>query len=212
MSPRPKKASDQVVFAAVQRVMQQVGPGDLTLARIAKEAGVTAGALVQRFGSKRDLLLKLMEAWSGSGAEMFAQLQAHYHSPLATLYGYADCMAQMGGTPAEFAHHLSYLQMDLTDPVFHRHVKKQAVATRTSLRQLLDDAVREGELVSGLDTRALARQVEVTITGSLWNWAFYQEGRAADWMREDLEALLGPLRRVSRRASRRKVAARKKRT
>ena len=41
------------MFAAMGRVMRRVGPAELTLGAIAAEAGVTAGALVQRFGSKR---------------------------------------------------------------------------------------------------------------------------------------------------------------
>jgi AcrR family transcriptional regulator len=190
MTPRPRKASDQDVFAATQRVMMRVGPGELTLAEIAREAGVTAGALVQRFGSKRDLLLALMATWSGSVAEEFAQFRSAYDSPLEALYGYGECLAQMGGTPAEFAHHLSYLQLDLTDPAFHRHVKRQAVARREELQRLLDDAVAAGELSPDVDTRLLARQVEVTMNGSLWTWVFHQEGTATRWMREDLGALL----------------------
>ena len=59
MSPRPRKASDAEVFAAAGRVMARVGPAQLTLAQIAGEAGLTAGALVQRFGSKRELLVAL---------------------------------------------------------------------------------------------------------------------------------------------------------
>src|SRR5262245_15782401 len=43
--PRPRKVSDDDVFAAAYRVMQRVGPADLTLDAIAREAGVTAGAL-----------------------------------------------------------------------------------------------------------------------------------------------------------------------
>jgi AcrR family transcriptional regulator len=58
MAARPRKVSDDDVFSATHRVMQRVAPGELTLAEIALEAGVTAGALVQRFGSKRALLLK----------------------------------------------------------------------------------------------------------------------------------------------------------
>src|SRR4029453_14294582 len=53
MSPRRRKAEDADVFAAMGRVMRRVGPAELTLGAIAAEAGVTAGALVQRFGSKR---------------------------------------------------------------------------------------------------------------------------------------------------------------
>ena len=60
MSPRPQKVTDIDIYMAAQRVMSRLGPGELTLAEIAKEAGVTAGLLVQRFGSKRDLLLSLL--------------------------------------------------------------------------------------------------------------------------------------------------------
>jgi AcrR family transcriptional regulator len=56
MSPRRRKAEDTDVFAAMVRVMLRAGPAELTLSAIVAEAGVTAGALVQRFGSKRDLL------------------------------------------------------------------------------------------------------------------------------------------------------------
>ena len=52
MSTRRRKAEDTDVFAAMVRVMLRVGPAELTLGAIAAEAGVTAGALVQRFGSK----------------------------------------------------------------------------------------------------------------------------------------------------------------
>jgi len=72
MSPRPRKASDDEIFAASQRVMMRRGPRELTLAEIGKEAGVTAGALVQRFGSKRGLMLAILLAWGLSGAAAIA--------------------------------------------------------------------------------------------------------------------------------------------
>jgi AcrR family transcriptional regulator len=196
-------------MAATQRVMARVGPGELTLAEIAAEAGVTAGALVQRFGSKRGLLLAFMEVWSSSSADPFAQFRRAGVSPLDMLYEYAECLAQMARSPAELAHHMSYLQLDLTDPDFHRHVKKQAIATRTALRELLADAVRQGELKAGLDTESLARQVELTLNGSLWTWAFYQDGSSADWMRADLDALFAPLRRAPARRVKARAARRR---
>jgi len=39
MSPRPRKVSDSQLFAATHSVMSSVGPRELTLAVIAKEAG-----------------------------------------------------------------------------------------------------------------------------------------------------------------------------
>src|SRR5688500_6765014 len=59
LSPRPRKVDDLAIFAAMQRAMQRLGPSELTLEAIADEAGLTASALVQRFGSKRGLMIAL---------------------------------------------------------------------------------------------------------------------------------------------------------
>src|SRR4030095_15809595 len=69
---RPRKVSGDEVFAATERAMPRLSPNELTLAAIAAEAGLTAGALVQRFGSKRDLLLALSGRYSSGTADMFA--------------------------------------------------------------------------------------------------------------------------------------------
>ncbi|MEO8448312.1 MAG: TetR/AcrR family transcriptional regulator [Gemmatimonadota bacterium] len=192
MSPRPRKASDDQIFAAAYQIMQRLGPAQWTLADIAAEAGLTAGALVQRFGSKRELQVALTAKAAGATKNMFAELRAANPSPLDTLRAYGDCIAQMGETPGAFAHHLAYLQLDLTDPDLHRHVRAQARSCRSAIRGLLDEAVTLGELEPSLDPAELARAVEVTLSGSLMTWAFYQEGSAAKWMRHDLEVLLRP--------------------
>lgn len=192
MTPRPRKASDDDVFAAAARVMSRVGPTQLKLSDIASEAGLTAGAIVQRFGSKRGLMLALMSALSGSTDQMFAQLREAHPSPLAALRAYADCFAMMGESPGALAHHLSYLQLDLTDPDFYQHTSAQARATRAAFRALLHDAMTAGELRSDADIEALARAVQVTLSGSLMTWAFYRERTAAEWMRDDLDTVLAP--------------------
>ena len=66
MSSSRFKVSNDEIFAAAQRAMTRRGPHELTLADVAAEAGVSAGRLVQRFGSKRALLLALAERFAGS--------------------------------------------------------------------------------------------------------------------------------------------------
>src|SRR5262245_20605692 len=167
MCARPRKVSDDEVFAAAHRIMARLGPAQWTLSDLAIEAGLTAGALVQRFGSKRRLMIALTEQVAGATPLMFAQLRENSPGPLEALRAYADCIAQMGESPGALAHHLAYLQLDLTDPELHVHVRAQARATRAAFRELLDDAVAAGELTAANDTEALARAVECTLTGSL---------------------------------------------
>jgi AcrR family transcriptional regulator len=192
MSARPRKVSDEDVFAAVLRVMTRLSPAQVTLAEIAAEAGVTSSALVQRFGSKRELLLSVTGLAAEGTGEFFSGLRAAHASPLAALHAYAACFAEMAETPETLAHHLGYLQMDLTDPDFRRHARDQARVADRAIRGLLEEAVDAGELVRGTDVGALMRAVIAVLGGSLLAWAVRQKGTAVNWMREDLDAVLRP--------------------
>ena len=192
MAPRPRKVSDDDVFVAAQRAMSRLGPGELTLAEIAEEAGVTAGALVQRFGSKRALLLAMSERFSGGAAEIFAELRRGHRSPLAALRAYSDGMAQMAASPAAFARNFAYLQIDLTDPDFRKHMAKHARETRHQLQALIEEAVDARELKPSTQPKQLARTIEAVVSGSMLSWAFFQEGSAQKWMRQDIDAVLKP--------------------
>ena len=198
MSPRPRKVSDNQLFAATHSVMSRVGPRELTLAVIAKEAGVTAAVLVQRFGSKRALLLALSARYSDGAGEFIETLAKEHASPLAALRAYADCMAGMAASPAALARSLAYLQIDMTDPDFRRHLLKQARATRAGIERLIEAARGAGELDRGARPAQLARTIETVLSGSLITWGFYREGNAARWMRTDLDAVLVPWLRKRR--------------
>lgn len=192
---RPRKASDDEVFAAVHRLMSRMGPGQWTLSDVAGEVGLTASALVQRFGSKRDLQVAFMERWATSAPDLFAALRARATSPLGTIYAYADFMAELGPSPEGLAHHLAYLQLDLSEPVMHRALKRQAGESRAALAQLVEEASAAGELRPGMGpdaARRLARLIEVVVTGSLLVWGIHEEGTAREALREDVRSVLEP--------------------
>jgi AcrR family transcriptional regulator len=192
MRERRLKVTDDEIFAAAQRAMTRRGPHELTLAHIAVEAGVSPGRLVQRFGSKRALLLALAERFAGSAGIVFDGLRAAHRRPLATLRAYATCMADLAATPDALSRNLAYLQIDLTDPEFRAHLQANARATRLEIASLLRSAVMEGVLRRDVNPLKLARTIEVVISGSLMTWACYREGSAAAWIRRDLDAVLQP--------------------
>jgi AcrR family transcriptional regulator len=199
VTPRPRKVSDDDVFAAAHRATTRLAPSELTLAEIAAEAGVTAGALAQRFGSKRELLLALARAAAASTGDFIGQLKATHRSPLAAVRAYAECMAQLAQSPAALARNLAYLQIDLADPDFRDQLAVQARATRAGLVDLLGAAVAAGELKRGTDVASLARTVEAMVNGSLMTWAFYSDGAADRWIRDDVNAVLAPYLATKRR-------------
>jgi hypothetical protein len=139
-------------------------------------------------------------------------LRATHGDPLATLRAYAACMADLAATPEALLRNLAYLQLDLTDEVLRRHLVENARATRGELETLLESAAAAGELRRDVDVRSLARTVETVISGSLMVWATYREGRAVDWIRRDLEAVLLPYLRRRAHAKPVRASGRKRRS
>jgi AcrR family transcriptional regulator len=207
---RPRKASDEAIFKAAFMVMQRKGPSEWTLADVAVKASLTPGALVQRFGSKRELLVTLISRFADAAPRIYEALRSSHASPLGAIDAYVEQTACLAASPEAFAHHLDYLRLDLTDPAMRVHFRRHAEAARVFLQQTLADAAAAGELRRHTDVGALARMIETALTGSLFTWAAYREGPVREWLRRDVEAVLAPhrARRSNTRHRRRRAKAR----
>jgi AcrR family transcriptional regulator len=192
--PRPRQNTDVEILQAAFRAIARLGPSRLTLADVAQEAGVTAASLVQRFGSKRALLLAAAADAAGGRAYIFSGLREKHRSPLAALLGLADCMSIMGSTPDEVAHTLAFLQLDLTDDEFLEHAQAGSLGMRAGIASLIRDARAEGEL-GPCDVNRLTRAVHATLNGSLLDWTIHREGPMSTWIRKDLRSVIDPYRR-----------------
>jgi AcrR family transcriptional regulator len=195
MSPRPRKASDEALLRAGFRAVARRGPARLTLADVAAEAGVSAAAVAQRFGSKRALLLAMAADVATGDRYIFPSLRARHRSFVGALLGLADCMAPLfGGTPHAVANTLAFLQTGLDEPDFHRHALAASEGMRAGIRALLRGAIEAGELTA-VDPGRLASALQATLNGSLLAWAVHRKGGLGAWLRRDLRTVLAPYRR-----------------
>jgi AcrR family transcriptional regulator len=190
--------------------MSRLGPTRLTLAAVAREAGLSAATLVQRFGSKRGLMRALWaSALDGPDGCADARLPAS-RPALDALLQSATMMARGTKSAEEMANSLAFLHIDLTDPEFYPHMLTLSEQTEAGYRALLDQAVRRRELVK-CDTARLARAVNAMAGGSLVAWGVFRTGDAERWVRADLDTLLQPYRRRDNRANGRRAARRPRR-
>jgi AcrR family transcriptional regulator len=188
MAGRPRLHSDDELLDATVRAIGAVGPHRLTLADVAREAAVAPATLVQRFGSKRALLLALSGRAAGGAAAVFPPAGS---DPLKAL---SDGLVALGAPvedPEAFANHLAFLQLDVGDPELRAHAADHARAVRRAIRRLLDAAVAAGQL-EPCDTRALAGAVHAIRQGALIDWALDRQGTPAARVRRALRALLQP--------------------
>ncbi len=188
MAGRPRTRSDDDLLDATFRAVGAVGPARLTLADVAREAGVAPATLVQRFGSKRALLAAAAERAAGRAGRA---LPAPGDAPLAALVDGLVALTAPVRDPAAFANHLALLQLDLADPQLRAHAAAHARALRRAIAQRLDAAVAAGELAP-CDTRALADAVHAVFHGAQLDWAVDRRGGLAARVRAALEAVLHP--------------------
>ena len=188
---RTRTKPDAAVLEAAHCVIARLGPSQFTLADIAKAAGLAPATLIQRFGSKRGLLLALAKTAAEGAGACFDMVRAANRSPLKALFASFAEMARLAETPEVLANNLAFLQMDLTDPDFRQWTLMNSRATLAGFRELLDDAIRAGELMR-CDTEGLARLIQAATHGSMVAWAFHQEGPVGEWLRRDMEMLLRP--------------------
>jgi AcrR family transcriptional regulator len=190
---RHRTQPDSDVLAGTIRVISRVGPARFTLADVAAEVGLAPATLLQRFGSKRGLLLAVAGQAAAGVEECFSRVRSPNRSPLAALNAALREMTRYGRTPEEMANGLAFLELDLTDPDFHRLARRSSKAILAGYRALLDDAIAARELVT-CDTGRLARAIQALANGSMLQWAIHGEGHLADWLRRDVATLLYPFR------------------
>jgi AcrR family transcriptional regulator len=190
LSPRPRTITDEALLTAVHRVVNRLGP-HLTLADVAKEAGVSPAMLVQRFGSKRGLLLAFASLAAEGTDEEFAAIRQKYPDPLDAIREFVRCFAQMASSPEAVSNGLAFLQVDLSDPEFHQYSLAQARATLAEIKKLLDAAVKDGILVR-CETAKLAFALNAIVGGAMVSWAVLRDGTAEHAMQEAVDTLIRP--------------------
>jgi AcrR family transcriptional regulator len=190
--PRPRTISDEDVLDAVLDLAHRVGPARVTFAAAAAESGLSAATLVQRFGTKRELLL----AADKRGIDLWVAAldRSTAASPLARVVEGLVLAVPSDATPELMANSVAMLQLDLADPEFHAETLRGARAVRAGIARDLSAALEAGELRSGTGVEGLAELVETTYHGAMIGWAIHGEGSLADWMREQVEAVLAPHR------------------
>jgi AcrR family transcriptional regulator len=176
---RPRLVSDDAILDATRRVLAETGPAQLTLAAVGERAGLAAPTLMQRFGSKRGLLLAAATRSAQQVLPAADEAASRHASPLAALRTFLLAAA---------AHQL----VDLgNDPEVRRQAQSRSDAVLAACERFYRAALTSGELRPATDVQALARQTLVSWTGAL---AVTGLGPPRALIAEQLSALLAPHR------------------
>ncbi len=195
MSPRPRRLSDSAILEAAYEVVRRTGPDRFTLADIGQEVGLSAATLVQRFGSKRSLLLAMLQQSVIRTDDRFAEAIKTGESPIATLYAAVLDRFRAVDNPETLSNGFAFLMMEMSDPEFRKVAAESANNAIAGYKTMLDAAVAGGELTDeALDTQHLAETIHGLTWGALMMWTIIRMLSQQDRLRRSLDILLTPYR------------------
>lgn len=194
--PRTKTVSDDAVLEAVAGVLRARGPHAFTLADVSAAAGVSPATLVQRFGTKRGLLVAFTRHAAEHAAERLGVGSTEEPLGLRALRARLVAQADAMGDRGHAANDLAMLLEDVRDEELRAHARAHAERSEQAIRAHLAAAVTAGELAD-TDVEELARVVWSAVNGATIAWALRggEGARAGGFVGRVLDALLAPLRR-----------------
>jgi AcrR family transcriptional regulator len=173
--PRRKQRSDDVVLEDAAGVMRRLGP-DFTLADVGRVCGLSPATLVQRFGDKHGLVVRV----AARDRDRFVAVLDE--APRATgVDAVIDLFWSITPSEAEeatLAEQLHWLRDDQRDPALNALARER--------RERLHAAVIERLPPLPIIPAAAARLLEAQWRGALLQWGLEPKGALADYVAESL--------------------------
>ena len=179
--PRTKTIPDEVLLAAALDIVHREGPAALTFSTLAQVVDLASSTIVQRFGSKANLLrATLSHAWDQLDRNTAAAVTAASDDSA----GVVDLLVALSGSyeANDYADQLMVLREDLRDPVLRSRGEAWINALAGSIEERLIDAPAGS---AGLGALVVAHW-----QGTLTVWGFTRPGPLPAFVRRSVEELL----------------------
>lgn len=179
---RPRQVEDDEIFRALAGVLEAKGLA-LTLADVAREVGVTAGAIHQRFASKRRLLLAFWDWYNAGTRSRLEALIAETTDPVEALSSITFEWRDGVGKPEAAARLIALYGEAGGEAELRDRLAQRLGFLQVGVQRLLDTAIDRGQLAQ-VDTSVLARVLLEARSGCLLYWMADQVGTLEGRLRE----------------------------
>jgi AcrR family transcriptional regulator len=180
---RKKLISDEAVLLAAEKALRRMGAEKLTLADVGRESGIAAATLLQRFGSKRVLMLKVANARVRRVKADLERIQERNGDALDGLVAVYSKWAQEYDSPQEAANDMAFWQGLAGDDELRTVVRELTQEMESGTKRLLWEALKAGK-IRQVQGAKLARGVVSVYWGAVMFWSVLGEGKADTWVRD----------------------------
>lgn len=181
--PRKKKVEDSTILKIILEVIIKKGATTFSLEDLSKKTGLAPATLLQRFGSKKNILHKAIELSNQDLKVSFAN-KAINQSPLQEIIDIYLNLSIPFSSPIDIANGLDILKLDITEKKLNELTRKHFEIRRNKIKSLIVLAQENGEISSKEDSIHIAWNLECLWQGSIMLWALIGKGKLRLWLKE----------------------------
>lgn len=182
-----KSIDDASVLEKALLVISELGPEGFTLADIGKAVGLAPATLMQRFGSKKQLLIlaaRQMNAKLRKDLEELKQKKLPWEQELILLLG---DIPDGFDSRQDIANSLGVLKLDIVDPELHPAARQLFDTLRERILELLQEGQSEGQLDVSVDAKVIAWELDALRHGLVIQWCISGNGTLKKWLEKGFE-------------------------
>jgi len=177
-----KIIEDRDVLDKALLVISEQGPERFTLADVGKAVGLAPATLMQRFGSKQQLLIlaaKQANVKLGIDLEELKKKKLPWEQELIHLL---SAMPEGFGSRQDIANSLGVLKLDMVDPELHPIARQLFESLRHRIQELLQEGQSSGRLDKTFDVNAITWELDALRHGLVIQWTLSGEGTLQEWL------------------------------
>ncbi|CEG61738.1 TetR/AcrR family transcriptional regulator [Legionella micdadei] len=187
---RIKKISDEAVLTIILDIITRIGAAQFSLEDLSRQTKLSPATLIQRFGSKKEILNKALELANKKLAEKLDSNNALAETSIQQIITTYLDLSLVFVKPEDVANGLDILKLDIIEKKLNQITREYFEIRRKKIKSLLDLAIKNGELPKIISTGNLVWDMEALWQGAILQWALIGNGSLHDWLRKRLLSFL----------------------
>ena len=180
--PQKKIIDDQSVLEKALLVISERGPESFTLADVGKAVGLAPATLMQRFGSKQQLLILAAKQANIRLREDLKELKQKKLGWDRELVHLFSAMPEGFGSHQDIANSLGILKLDMVDPELHPIARQLFESLRQRIQELLQEGQALAQLDSSFDVDLITWELDALRHGLVIQWTLSGKGTLQKWL------------------------------
>lgn len=182
-----KTIDDQSVLEKALSVISRHGPDSFTLADVGKAVGLAPATLLQRFGSKQQLLTLTAKQANIKLKDDLEKLRRKKLPWDQELIHLLSAMPKGFGSRQNIANSLGVLKLDMVDPELHPIARRLFKTLRQRIKELLLEGQAYRQLDASLDVEVITWELDALRHGLVIQWTLSGKGTLQKWMQKGFQ-------------------------